>query len=230
MGKRALVTGASRSIGLEAARRLLERDIDVTAVARSFDGLDPDLAERLDTVPFDLTDIEAIPALVERIGPVDMLVNNAGMMLSLPFDAYPAAQKQRILRLNLEAPVALMTACGRAMAERGAGRIVNNASLAAHTGHPDIWYGVSKAGLLNATKSFAALLGPRGVVVNAVCAGPVATDMLETIPEARKAAIRARVIAGRFATAAEVAQTLVWLATDSPDYINGTAIDIVNGL
>lgn len=229
MPKRALVTGASRSIGLETAKLLLTRGIEVVAVARSFDGLDPALAARLTTVPFDLTDVAGITGLAQRIGPVDILVNNAGMMLSLPFDAYPEDKRRRIMALNLEAPVALMAACGQEMARRGAGRIVNNASLAAQTGHPDIWYGITKAGLLNATKSFAALLGPRGVVVNAVCPGPVATDMLASIPEARQAAIRERVIAGRFATAEEVAQTMVWLATDSPAYLNGAAIDLVNG-
>ncbi len=229
MKKRALVTGANRGIGLETAEMLLERGYEVVAVARGFDALGPARRQRLTTVPFDLTDIGAIPALADRVGPVDVLVNNAGMMLSLPFDAYPEDQARRVVRLNLEAPVALMRECGKAMAERGSGRIVNNASLAAHTGHPDIWYGVTKAGLLNATKSFAALLGPRGVVVNAVCAGPVATDMLESIPESRKTAVASRTIAGRFAQAGEVARTMVWLATESPEYINGASIDINNG-
>jgi NAD(P)-dependent dehydrogenase (short-subunit alcohol dehydrogenase family) len=229
MPKRALITGASRSIGLEAAKLLLELDFEVVAVARGFDALAPDVLHRLTPIPFDLTDIEGIPALARRVGPVDILINNAGMMYSLPFDDYAEDKKRRIMRLNLEAPIALMGEIGKAMAARGSGRIVNNASVAAHTGHPDIWYGVTKAGLLNATKSFAALLGPRGVVINAVCPGPVATDMLESIPEFRKTAIKSRTLAGRFAEAAEVARTMVWLATDSPAYINGTSIDIING-
>lgn len=229
MKKRALVTGANRGIGLETAEMLLERGYEVVAVARGFDALGPARRQRLTTVAFDLTDIGAIPALADRVGPVDVLVNNAGMMPSLPFDAYPEDQARRVVRLNLEAPIALMRECGKAMAERGSGRIVNNASLAAHTGHPDIWYGVTKAGLLNATKSFATLLGPRGVVVNAVCAGPVATDMLESIPESRKTAVASRTIAGRFAQPGEVARTMVWLATESPEYINGASIDINNG-
>ncbi|MFU2207552.1 SDR family NAD(P)-dependent oxidoreductase [Solidesulfovibrio sp. C21] len=230
MRQRALVTGASRGIGLEVAKRLLERDIEVVAVSRSFDTLNPALARRFSLFPFDLTDVEAIPDMVAHIGPVDILVNNAGMMLSLPFDAYPEEQKRRMLRLNLETPIALMREYGKRMAGKRGGRIVNTASVAAHTGHPDIWYGVTKAGLLNATKSFAKLLGPQGVIVNAVCPGPVATDMLERIPEARKAAIQGQSIAGRFAYPEEIAQTMVWLATESPAYINGTGIDIVNGI
>ena len=229
MQKRALITGANRGIGLETARMLLEKGYAVTAVARSFDALAPADAKALTTIAYDLTDIEGIPALMERIGPVDVLINNAGVMYALPYDDYPEDKVRRILRLNLEAPVALMREAGKAMAAAGAGRIVNNASVAAHTGHPDVWYGATKAGLVNATKSFAALLGPRGVVVNAVCAGPVETDMLATIPEARKSAIKARVFTGRFAYAAEVAKAMVWLATESPEYINGTSIDINNG-
>jgi len=229
MQKRALITGANRGIGLETARMLREKGYAVTVVARSFDALAPADAATLTAVAYDLTDIEGIPALMERLGPVDVLINNAGMMHALPYDAYPEDKVRQIVRLNLEAPVALMREAGKAMAEAGAGRIVNNASVAAHTGHPDVWYGATKAGLVNATKSFAALLGPRGVVVNAVCAGPADTDMLATIPEGRKSAIKARVFTGRFAYAAEVAKTMVWLATESPEYINGTSIDINNG-
>ena len=229
MQKRALITGANRGIGLETARMLAEKGYAIVAVARSFDALEPADAKAMTTIAYDLTDIEGIPALMGRIGPVAVLVNNAGMMHALAYDACPEAKVRQILRLNLEAPIALMREAGKAMAEAGVGRIVNNASVAAHTGHPDVWYGATKAGLVNATKSFAAILGPRGVAVNAVCAGPVATDMLATIPEARKAAIKSRVFTGRFAYAEEVARTMVWLATDSPEYINGTSIDINNG-
>ena len=85
------------------------------------------------------------------------------------------------------------------------------------------------AGLINMTKSFAKLLGPQGIVVNAVAAGPVATDMLAIIPEPRKKAIKEAVYTGRFAEPEEVAETMFWLATDCPEYINGTCVDINNG-
>jgi 3-oxoacyl-[acyl-carrier protein] reductase len=115
------------------------------------------------------------------------------------------------------------------MIQKKQGRIVNNASIAGQIGHPDIWYGITKAGLINATKSFAKLLGPHGIIVNAVAAGPVETDMMQSIPEARKEAILKSVYSGRFAQPIEVAQTILWLATDSPAYINGTCVDINNG-
>ena len=79
------------------------------------------------------------------------------------------------------------------------------------------------------TKSFAKILGPSGIVANAVAAGPVETDMLDIIPEQRKKTIKEAVYTGRFAYPAEVADTLYWLATDCPEHTNGTCIDINNG-
>jgi 3-oxoacyl-[acyl-carrier protein] reductase len=110
----------------------------------------------------------------------------------------------------------------------GATRVVNNASVAAYTGHPDIWYGATKAGLINATKSFAKIYEGK-VIMNAVAPSPIDTDMQKVNTEARKEAFRQSVITKRFGYADEVAKTMLWLATESPEYINGTTIDINNG-
>ena len=150
-------------------------------------------------------------------------------MYSLPYDQYPDEKKQSIMKLNLEAPVELIKAVAPGMIKKGAGRIVNNASIAGQIGHPDIWYGITKAGLINLTKSFARLLGPKGIVINAVAPGPVETAMLSVIPEERKKAIKKMVYTGRFARADEVAGAMFWLVTESPEYINGTCLDINNG-
>jgi NAD(P)-dependent dehydrogenase (short-subunit alcohol dehydrogenase family) len=160
---------------------------------------------------------------------VDVLINNSGVMFSLPYDDYPQEKIDYLLKLNLAAPVALIREFSKSMLQRGGGRIVNNTSLAGHTGHPDVWYGISKSGLINATKSLAKILGPKGIIINAVAPGPVDTEMLSVIPEARKSAIKSSVYTNRFARADEVAKTMVWLATDSPEYINGTCVDINNG-
>jgi 3-oxoacyl-[acyl-carrier protein] reductase len=129
-----------------------------------------------------------------------------------------------MLKLNLEAPIKLIEECVKA----GATRVVNNASVAGYTGHPDIWYGMTKAGLINVTKSFAKLYQGK-VILNAVAPSPVDTDMQKVNTEERKEAFRKTVITGRFATAEEVAETMFWLATTSPEYINGTTVDINNG-
>lgn len=108
-------------------------------------------------------------------------------------------------------------------------RIVNNASIAWEIWHPDIWYGITKAWVINITKSFAKILWPKWVVVNCLAAWPVETEMLDTIPEERKEQIKANVITWRFATAEEVAQTFYFLWVDAPEYINGICIDVNNG-
>lgn len=133
------------------------------------------------------------------------------------------------MKINLEAPIELINAVSKNMIKNKSGRIVNNASIAGQIGHPDVWYGISKAGLINATKSYARLLGGHGTVINAVCAGPVETAMMKQIQEARKEALLKTTYLGRFAEPIEMAETILWLATDSPSYINGTCIDLNNG-
>ncbi len=229
MKQTALVTGGNKGIGLEVTRMLIESGHKVTIIARDFSPFELSDHPQVTAVPYDLTNVSGIGALVEKIGSVDILVNNAGVMYSLPYDAYPDDKIERILNLNIQAPVALIREVSKSMISKGCGRIVNNASIAAHIGHPDVWYGITKAGLLNATKSFAKLLGPHGIVVNAVAPGPVETEMLAVIPEERKKAIRQTVFTGRFAMASEVAKAIFWLAVDCPAYINGTCIDINNG-
>ena len=115
------------------------------------------------------------------------------------------------------------------MAEAGRGRIINVGSIAGQLGHPDIWYGATKAALLNATKSFARALGPSGICVNLVAPGPVETEMLSAIPPQRLKMIQERLISGRVITADEVAKTIEWLAIDSPKTLNGTSICLYDG-
>lgn len=150
-------------------------------------------------------------------------------MYATPYDEYTAESVDQVLKINIEAPVALITAVSKSMKDKKYGRIVNNASIAGQIGHPDVWYGITKAGVINMTKSFAKILGPHGIVINAVAPGPIETDMLHTIPQARRDAIQAAVYTGRFGKPEEVASAMHWLATDCPEYINGTCIDINNG-
>ena len=222
-----VITGGNKGIGLECSRLFLNASYRVTVIARSTEI--PEEHPHLTLLPFDLCQIDQIPALIQQLPDIDVLINNAGVMFSLPYDNYPPDKAATLMKLNIEAPVALIREVSRGMIRRGGGRIVNNASIAGQIGHPDIWYGISKAGLINVTKSFAKQLGGQGIIINAVAPGPVETDMLDVIPEPRKKAIKSAVYSGRFATAGEVARTLFWLGTDSPDYINGTCIDINNG-
>ncbi len=225
--KHVLITGGNKGIGLETTKQFLSMGFKVTVIARDI-SIVKDI-KNCYGIEYDLKDIENIPKLISRLERIDILVNNAGIMNTYPFDSYPENKKDEILKINLEAPVELIKCVSKSMIQHKEGRIVNNASIAGQIGHPDIWYGITKAGLINATKSFAKILGPYGIIINSIAPGPVETDMMKSIPDARKEAILRNVYSNRFAQPDEVAKTIVWLSTDSPEYINGVCIDINNG-
>lgn len=219
-----LVTGAGRGIGLATAQAFAKQNWKVWSLDKAFAG---ELAgERLD---YDLADLAGIPKLVQRLGEIDTLVNNAGVLYCEPYDAIPEAHVAEILTVNLRAPVALIEALAPQMRKRRSGRIVNLGSVAAFTGHPDLWYGATKAALLNVTKSYAGALGKDGVLVNAVAPGPTLGVMYDQLPQSRKDSVMRSVHAGRVCTPEEVAQVILWLGSSSPDYVSGTTVDVNSG-
>jgi 3-oxoacyl-[acyl-carrier protein] reductase len=185
--------------------------------------------EGTERVLYDLQDLAGIPAMAARLGEIDVLVNNAGTLYCHPHDAFAEADALEILTVNLRAPVALIEALAPQMKRRRSGRIVNVASVAAFTGHPDLWYGATKAALVNVTKSYAGYLGRDGILVNAVAPGPTLTDMYERLPQSRKDAVMRAVYSGRPCQPEEVAQAIFWLGTASPDYLSGATLDVNNG-
>jgi 3-oxoacyl-[acyl-carrier protein] reductase len=223
----ALVTGAGRGIGLVTAQWLLSRGRRVIALDKDFSGCS--LTGAVEKVTFDLQALDEIPRLVERLGDVHVLVNNAATLYCHPHDAFPERDAMEILTVNLRAPVALIEAVAPQMRSRRSGRIVNVASVAAFTGHPDVWYGATKAALLNITRSYAGYLGADGVLVNAVAPGPTLTAMYEKLPQSRKDGVMRSVYSGRPCRPEEVAEAIGWLATESPAYVSGATIDVNNG-
>lgn len=228
MSTRALITGGNKGIGLEVTKDFLEKGFEVIVVARDFSNFKLE-DKKLSLIEYDLADVESLPKLVEKVGDIDILINNAGFMQpKYVYDDYPKEAKERIMNVDLHTPVELMTLFSKSMKEKGHGRIVNTASIAGQIGHPDVWYGIAKAGLINATKIYAKLLGGDGIVVNCVAPSAAETDMQKDNEESRKAAFKAQVVTKRFAQAKEVAKAIIWLATDCPEYINGITIDINN--
>jgi 3-oxoacyl-[acyl-carrier protein] reductase len=216
--KAALVTGAAGGIGRATVEALRKAGLEVI-------GLDKDPCD----VVYDLNDLAGIPQVIDSLGEIDVLVNNAGTLYCHPHDAFPDAHAVEILTVNLRAPVALIEAVAPQMRKRRSGRIVNVASVAAFTGHPDLWYGATKAALVNITKSYAGYLGKDGILVNAVAPGPTLTAMYEQLPQSRKDAVMASVYSKRPCQPEEVAAAIVWLATDSPAYLSGSTLDVNNG-
>lgn len=220
----ALVTGAGRGIGRATAQAFLDAGWRVLALDKAFP--QPVLGERVD---YDLRDLPGIAGLLARLGGIDTLVNNAGVLYCEPYESILEEHKREILTVNLEAPVALIEALAPQMKARKRGRIVNVGSVAAFTGHPDLWYGISKAGILNLTKAYAKELGPHGVLVNAVAPGPTQTEMYEQLPQSRRDGVMRSVYSGRVCRPEEVAHAIVWLGSASPEYISGTTLDVNNG-
>jgi len=222
--KTALVTGAGRGIGLATAKAFAAAGWQVLALDKDFSKFDLD-AERIE---FDLQNLSGIKALVEK-RQIHTLVNNAGVLFCDAYGGIPEKNRKEILAVNIEAPVELIAALAPQMRARRSGRIVNVGSVAAFTGHPDLWYGITKAGILNMTKAWAKELGPHGVLVNAVAPGPTRTDMYEQLPQSRKDGVMRSVYSGRVCTPEEVAAAILWLGTSCPEYVNGTTLDVNNG-
>ncbi len=156
-------------------------------------------------------------------------MNNAAVLYCDPVEAIPDEHRQEILTVNLEAPSALIAAAAPGMKARKTGRIVNVSSVSAFTGHPDLWYGVTNAGILNLTKSWARALGPHGILVNAVAPGPTQTRMYDQLPQSRRDDVMRAVYSGRVCQPEEVAAAILWLGSACPEYVNGTTLDVNNG-
>ena len=223
---RALVTGANRGIGLFITRQLVEHGFHVHRMCRT----PPEESLPESTIHYvDLSDEEAVLTLADQLQVPDVLVNNAGYMNPITALDYTEQKRREILQVNLITAVQLSIRIGARMAERGSGRVVSLGSIAGTIGHPDIWYGVTKAGLANAMRSLARSYGERGVTFNTVAPGPVETDMQRDNDPTRKARLRSLTFANRFGEPEEVARVVTWLATEAPLYLNGEVIDLNDG-
>lgn len=229
--KKVVITGGTKGIGLEISKLFVSEGYEVVIIARDFSDFPQKLIKKKNQKSFDLQEVNKIPELVQEIGHIDILINNAGITNSLPYDSYTEKEKNKIVKINLEAPIELITQFSKGMIRKGDGRIVSLASLAGEIGNSDIWYGVTKAGVINFTKSFARILGEKGIVINCVAPSMAeGTKMFSTLSKERKKAQLERSLTHDFVKPQSVAETVFWLATKSPSYINGTCIDINNGL
>ena len=242
-GKRVLVTGSSRGIGLATARAFLERGAHVAVNGRSQDSVAAamdDLAprERMVDAPGDVSTVAACETVVERtvsgLGGLDILVNNAGIYAIRSVESTDEALWDQILDTGLKAAFFCSRAALRALRESG-GTIINIASSAGLMGFPRIpAYCAAKAGLVNMTRSLALELAP-DVRVNCVCPGPVDTDMGRINLDPNLFATEARdefeggIPLNRMGEPEEVADTILWLASGSSSFVTGAIIAVDGG-
>jgi 2-deoxy-D-gluconate 3-dehydrogenase len=241
-GKRALVTGASRGLGQAVAVALAEAGADVVCASSRRSGTDDTAAfvhaagREAWQVEADLADRAATLAMAdeaERLaGPIDILVNNGGTIRRHPAAGHPLEDWDLVLRTNLDSVFLLSQRFGRGMVERGAGKIVNVASLLAFQGGITVpGYAASKHAVAGLTKALANEWGRHGVQVNAVAPGYMRTDNTQALRDdpGRAEQILARIPAGRWGEAEDLAGAVVFLASPASDYVNGHVLVVDGG-
>jgi len=242
-GRVALVTGATRGLGLAIARALAEHGAHVAINSRKPDECE-DRARTLtadglkaEACAFDVADLDAgrraVADLVQRHGRLDILVNNAGVIHREPLADFSDDDWQRVVNINLNAAFTLSREAGTAMAKAGWGRIINIASIMAMVARPTIpAYVSSKHGLAGLTKALAVELGPSGVTVNAINPGYFATELNQPLVEDAEfdAMVKSRTPVGRWGDPDELAGAALFLASDAGGYVNGASLTVDGGM
>jgi len=236
----ALITGGTSGIGRATAKKLAKLGIRVIVVGRNAKRGDETLAEiraagrKADFIASDLRNASSAREVAKRAvelgsGHVDILINNAGTFPFGPTDKTTEEEFDRVYSLNVKAPYFLVAELAPLMAKRGKGAIVNVSTMVADYGVSGMsLYGSSKAAINLLTKSWAAEYGPHGVRVNAVSPGPTRTEGTEAMGEGVEQ-LAAQAPAGRPATADEIAEAIVFLATDQSSFIYGAKLAVDGG-
>ncbi len=242
-GKAALVTGASGGIGAAIAGTLAARGAAVVLSGTRVDALEA-LAAQIGALegnggahvcPADLADPAAADALVAaaeaKAGPLHVLVNNAGLTRDMLALRMKDEDWAKVLDVDLAAPFRLARAALRGMLRRRAGRIVSIGSIVGATGNPgQANYAAAKAGLIGMTKALAQEVASRGITVNAVAPGFIATAMTEALSEEQKAKLSQAIPLGRLGTPADVAAAVLYLASDEAGWVTGATLHVNGGM
>lgn len=242
-GKTALVTGASRGIGRAIALTFAQCGASVIGVGTSIDANDGGLGTEIEAaggvfrpLSCDLSDRERIDAMISRLDAVgievDILVNNAGLIRREPAETHRLEDWDAVMAVNLDAVFLLTREFGRRMLARGGGKVINVASVLSYQGGVTVpGYAASKGAITQLTQAFANEWAARGINVNAVAPGYVATDNTAALQAdtSREAALMARVPLGRWLTPEEIAAPVAFLASDAASAIHGATLAVDGG-
>jgi len=233
----ALITGGTSGIGRATANKLAQLGIHVIVVGRNTERGEKTVAEirarggKADFISSNLRDAASAREVTKRAlelgnGHVDILINNAGIYPFGPTHEMTEEMFDRVFSLNVKVPYFLVAELAPLMARRAKGAIVNLSTMAADYGAPGMsLYGSSKAAINLLTKTWAAEYGPKGVRVNAVSPGPTRTEGTDAMGEGLEQ-LAAQAPAGRPATADEIAEAIVFLATDRSSFIYGAKLAV----
>jgi 3-oxoacyl-[acyl-carrier protein] reductase len=237
-GKAALVTGASGGIGQAIARVLHQAGAKVVVTGTrqpALEGLAAELGERAFVATADLADPGAGDALVKAAeaaaGQLDILVNNAGLTRDQLALRMKDEDWQKVIDIDLTAGFRLARAALRGMMKRRWGRIVGITSIVGVTGNPgQANYAAAKAGMIGMSKALAAEVATRGITVNCVAPGFIATAMTEALSEEQRQRLATVIPMGRVGTAEEVAACVLFLASDEARYVTGHTLHVNGGM
>lgn len=236
MTRTALVTGGSRGIGAAISRALLAEGYTVAATyAGNDEAAAAFTAETgIKTYKWDVADYDACAEGIAKVeaenGPVDVLVNNAGITRDAPFHKMTRDQWSDVINTNLNGVFNMTHPIWPGMRDRKFGRIIIISSINGQKGQfAQVNYAASKAGDLGIVKSLAQEGARAGITANAICPGYIATDMVMAVPEKVRDSIIAQIPTGRLGEPEEIARAVVFLASDDSGFINGSTITANGG-
>jgi 3-oxoacyl-[acyl-carrier protein] reductase len=237
-GKTALVTGASGGIGGAIAKALHAQGAVVALNGRNAESLEKlaaELKDRCFIVAGALDTAEAAEAVIksaeEKMGQVDILVNNAGLTKDGLFMRMKDEDWQVVQDVNLTAPFRLIRSAIRGMMKRRFGRVINITSVVGVTGNPgQANYCASKAGMIGMTKSMAAEVANRGITLNCIAPGFIATAMTDALTDDQKSKITANIPTGTMGSPEDIATAVVYLASDEAKYMTGQTLHVNGGM
>ena len=237
-GKCALVTGASGGIGGAIATALHGAGATVALSGtreEPLKALAAELGDRAHVLPCNLSDAEAVDALpkqaIEAMGALDILVNNAGITRDQLFMRMSDDEWQSVLDVNLTSTMRLCRGVMRPMMKARWGRIINISSIVGATGNPgQANYAASKAGMVGMTKSIAYEVASRGITVNAIAPGFIATAMTDKLTDEQKEKINVQIPAARMGQPEEIAAAVLYLASPEAAYVTGATLHVNGGM
>ncbi|WP_210506979.1 SDR family oxidoreductase [Naasia sp. SYSU D00057] len=240
-GRTAVVTGAKRGIGFAMATALAEAGADIIGVSATLEPSGSTIEKAVIAtgrsfrgIACDFADPAAVTDLVAQLSgqDVDILVNNAGTIERAPAADHPIELWDRVLQVNLSSQFILAQGIGRSMLDRGHGKIIFTASLLSFQGGINVpGYTAAKSGIAGLTKALANEWASRGVNVNAIAPGYIATDNTQALRDDpdRSRAILDRIPAGRWGTSDDLAGATVFLASSASDYVSGIVLPVDGG-